>query len=419
MIGLVPDQVMLLKHQQPAGTEPMLQGVVAAGFNVWEFGTKSSPRLLRRGVPSVTQRVRKAKSSVNVARFLTCGLAVKALASGNGPILSASVHRWEMTGEDHWSELLKRSEQPDKVGVWASYPLSTDPNVPVTLKEGQSHKNRGIRSFERNQDGTVVTQTNVYDQDPKTGFPGGLDNRADGNVQRTWAIEKEKAIRSDGLVHPILPPTTNARLIFSDGPITGTSLGLWLALRLPSEGAASAGGRFSGELYFGEEGGNVSIVFVYPKTAEKECYSLGRMAVIQEANAKAELVAGDVDFDALEYRARSDQLPRDPAEWMSGKGWTGRRVTLEIEGDRIWRSEGEAVWKPPDASDNSRALVFTESEGYFCGPRTIVPVDHGNDMFFEVGKRSSETVFQRVVWKYDGRGECVEIDHEVYTKNGN
>lgn len=326
--------------------------------------------------------------------------------------------RRELTVDGHWAEFLESADGDCRVGVWSIYVVSTDLDAGLTVDVDPGQKLRTLRRFKRHADGSAVTQTNVYERRPHVAFQGEIVERPDGCVQQQWVVDREDCCRPDGLIHPVASGPIDQRFFISRSfPDKGVHLALWAGLRLPSVSMASPPGVFSGEVNLVEDGGNISTTFAYTKVGTElgDRYLLSGIGEIQEENGPEHLVEEDVDFDALDWHWREEQLPRDPAEWMAG--WSGRMVTMKIDDGRMWVSEAEAAWKAPDPSDSSMALVLTGGEGYFYGPRVLVPVGAGTKsaVVFEAGKRISDVLFHRVVWRYNEEGRCVRIDHELYS----
>ncbi|CAD7696173.1 unnamed protein product [Ostreobium quekettii] len=328
--------------------------------------------------------------------------------------------RVEFTADLAWDEFLAITEADAcAVGFGNRYVVTIQEGDVLVVEKDTCNNFRAVRGFSHTPEGDVVTQTSVSEKEM-----GGED------VEFIEAfMERRECADGVGIVAEAAGTSCRHRYVMRRTfPDLGLNLSLFAGMDLPGVGGKALPDGYFGEVDFSVEGGVLGVTFMYAKfvTGEGgrkgESYALSSCGEIQEKPALLEVIQGEVDFDTLRYRWRAEQLPGDPTKWLGEGEWRGSRSTLEIEGNTMWSSEGEAEWRPPDTEDNSMALVLTAGEAYFWGPRTIEPLGsrapRPTQLVFQAGKRVSKTRFQRVEWRYNGEGHCTRIDHEVYNRKG-
>lgn len=339
--------------------------------------------------------------------------------------------RREYTAQDNWDAVLAHTDGRCAVGLWSRYAVSTDAEGRTIAKEDPDSCFRAIRRFSRDGDGSSITQTHVYEKALGEDETSAAREQLDGVVHRKWIMERDVCSRSDGLINAWAAGSLRHRLIMCRTfPERGLTLSFCSALNLPEAGGESLPEEFFGEVDLTGGGGMIGVSYMYTKKSAEdgEAYALTACGEMQEQDGSGDLLTRDVDFDDLNYRHIAGRLPRNPADWLPGVGWSGRKVSLEFEDGKMWINEGEAVWRAPDAADISKVLVLTGAWSYFWGPREFLPVGKSErrqefggkseGLVFEAGKRVAATLFQRVVCRYSEGGSCVRIDHEMYTKAG-
>ena len=234
-------------------------------------------------------------------------------------------------------------------GIWTMY----------SLEKEVLNSFKAIRTFQANEDNTLITHTNKYT------YSDGTES------EKMWQIEKQVCNQPDGVIHPALLSTRAVSFGEDKNAVVPKKL--------------EAGKRFATELFFRYQDWRTSVVSVYAESGD-----LQRITVIHEHLNS---------FPNISAKAEIEKL--------SGK-WNGRKEYLNSDLQILTSAENQELVLKPTGKNKTISLPDSITVNL---PEKL---DIGEKFEIVAGKLVTQKEYKRLTAQYDDSGVFTRVIYEVF-----